>query len=206
MNKETNNNNMILQDFLATPPTTNTTTTTTTNTSDPSSVLDSTFSGPLTPPPPATLLSLNTGSNSFHQFHMRHSHNNNIHPPPLPLVHLHSSLMSTSSYGSPLNHSFVDSLVGNSSSSSIFPSFCKKRGQENEEKPVDRRHKRVIKNRESAARSRARKQAYMHELELEVAHLQEENAKLRKLQERVLAVCEQIPKKHTLTRSLTSPF
>ncbi|GFP94206.1 protein fd [Phtheirospermum japonicum] len=47
----------------------------------------------------------------------------------------------------------------------------------------DRRHKRMIKNRESAARSRARKQAYTNELELEVAHLLEENAKLKKQQQ-----------------------
>ncbi|GJM99395.1 hypothetical protein PR202_ga16488 [Eleusine coracana subsp. coracana] len=44
---------------------------------------------------------------------------------------------------------------------------------------TDRRKKRMIKNRESAARSRARKQAYVRELEREVKHLQEENQSLR---------------------------
>ncbi|OMP11790.1 hypothetical protein CCACVL1_00262, partial [Corchorus capsularis] len=40
----------------------------------------------------------------------------------------------------------------------VFPSFPKKRAQENNENSVDRRHKRMMKNRESAARSRAGKQ------------------------------------------------
>ncbi|XVE94906.1 hypothetical protein REPUB_Repub02eG0050000 [Reevesia pubescens] len=48
------------------------------------------------------------------------------------------------------------------------------------EKVVERRHKRMIKNRESAARSRARKQAYTTELEEEVAKLKEENQELQK--------------------------
>ncbi|KAI4378418.1 hypothetical protein MLD38_015898 [Melastoma candidum] len=48
------------------------------------------------------------------------------------------------------------------------------------EKTVERRQKRMIKNRESAARSRARKQAYTQELENKVAFLEEENARLRK--------------------------
>ncbi|XP_075516928.1 ABSCISIC ACID-INSENSITIVE 5-like protein 5 isoform X2 [Primulina tabacum] len=50
------------------------------------------------------------------------------------------------------------------------------------EKIVERRHRRMIKNRESAARSRARKQAYTTELEAEVAKLKEENQELQKKQ------------------------
>ncbi|KAL6514235.1 Alpha-L-arabinofuranosidase [Orobanche hederae] len=50
------------------------------------------------------------------------------------------------------------------------------------DKVVDRRRRRMIKNRESAARSRARKQAYTFELESEVAMLKETNAELRKKQ------------------------
>ncbi|XP_073017131.1 bZIP transcription factor 27-like [Primulina eburnea] len=63
----------------------------------------------------------------------------------------------------------------------------KKRFPESERNSSDRRHKRMIKNRESAARSRARKQesAYTNELELEVAHLMEENARLKKQQQQV---------------------
>ncbi|CDY53679.1 BnaC04g52290D [Brassica napus] len=52
------------------------------------------------------------------------------------------------------------------------------------ERVVERRQKRMIKNRESAARSRARKQqAYTHELEIKVSSLEEENEKLRRLKE-----------------------
>ncbi|XP_010538116.1 PREDICTED: ABSCISIC ACID-INSENSITIVE 5-like protein 5 [Tarenaya hassleriana] len=50
------------------------------------------------------------------------------------------------------------------------------------EKVVERRQRRMIKNRESAARSRARKQAYTMELEAEVAKLKEENQELRRKQ------------------------
>ena len=49
----------------------------------------------------------------------------------------------------------------------------------------DRRKKRMIKNRESAARSRARKQAYVSELEQEVQLLQQENESLRVKYEQV---------------------
>nr|DAD48562.1 TPA_asm: hypothetical protein HUJ06_018499 [Nelumbo nucifera] len=47
------------------------------------------------------------------------------------------------------------------------------------EKVVERRQRRMIKNRESAARSRARKQAYTVELEAELNHLKEENGRLK---------------------------
>lgn len=50
------------------------------------------------------------------------------------------------------------------------------------EKVVERRQRRMIKNRESAARSRARKQAYTVELEAEVTELKEENKELRRKQ------------------------
>ncbi|KAJ1397014.1 Basic-leucine zipper domain [Sesbania bispinosa] len=48
------------------------------------------------------------------------------------------------------------------------------------EKTVERRQKRMIKNRESAARSRARKQAYTQELEIKVSRLEEENERLKR--------------------------
>nr|GEX26486.1 abscisic acid-insensitive 5-like protein 2 [Tanacetum cinerariifolium] len=48
------------------------------------------------------------------------------------------------------------------------------------EKTVERRQKRMIKNRESAARSRARKQAYTNELENKISRLEEENERLRR--------------------------
>jgi len=51
------------------------------------------------------------------------------------------------------------------------------------DKLMERRQKRMIKNRESAARSRARKQAYTNELENKVSRLEEENEKLKKQKE-----------------------
>ncbi|KAL3585626.1 hypothetical protein D5086_012493 [Populus alba] len=47
------------------------------------------------------------------------------------------------------------------------------------ERVVERRQRRMIKNRESAARSRARKQAYTVELEAELNQLKEENKQLK---------------------------
>ncbi|WVY99486.1 hypothetical protein V8G54_025556 [Vigna mungo] len=58
----------------------------------------------------------------------------------------------------------------------------RKRGT-SKDKSFERRQKRMIKNRESAARSRARKQAYTIELEQKVSRLEEENQKLRKQKE-----------------------
>ncbi|PKI53683.1 ABSCISIC ACID-INSENSITIVE 5-like protein 1 [Punica granatum] len=46
---------------------------------------------------------------------------------------------------------------------------------------VERRQRRMIKNRESAARSRARKQAYTVELEVELNQLREENERLKRI-------------------------
>ncbi|KAK4784374.1 hypothetical protein SAY86_018742 [Trapa natans] len=54
------------------------------------------------------------------------------------------------------------------------------------EKVVERRQRRMIKNRESAARSRARKQAYTLELEAEIAKLKELNQELQKKQDKFM--------------------
>ncbi|KAK9271044.1 hypothetical protein L1049_026633 [Liquidambar formosana] len=95
-------------------------------------------------------------------------------------------------------------------SSSVFPSFCKKRAPQKDRNYGDGQQKRLMKNRECAARCRAKKrwftllnleQAYTSELELEVANLKEENARLRKRQEKV-----QLLKKNTLSRTSTAPF
>jgi hypothetical protein len=53
----------------------------------------------------------------------------------------------------------------------------------------DRRRERKMKNRASAARSRARRHAYVSELEKEVSLLQAENDELRKLCEEVTFSC-----------------
>ncbi|KAJ6810671.1 bZIP transcription factor TRAB1-like [Iris pallida] len=84
------------------------------------------------------------------------------------------------------------------------------------EKVVERRQRRMIKNRESAARSRARKQAYTMELEAEVAKLKEQNEELQKKQEEIMEmqknqVMEMInqqrgPKKLCLRRTRTGPW
>ncbi|URE38234.1 Basic region leucine zipper [Musa troglodytarum] len=60
------------------------------------------------------------------------------------------------------------------------------------DKVVERRQRRMIKNRESAARSRARKQAYTVELEAELNQLKEENGRLREEQGRVMALRKQL--------------
>ncbi|XP_073006501.1 bZIP transcription factor 23-like [Typha latifolia] len=69
------------------------------------------------------------------------------------------------------------------------------------------RNKRMIKNRESAARSRARKQAYTNELELEATQLLEENSKLKKEYEELrMEMAAQLPiKRKLLQRTLSAP-
>uniref|UniRef100_A0A2C9VYP6 BZIP domain-containing protein n=1 Tax=Manihot esculenta TaxID=3983 RepID=A0A2C9VYP6_MANES len=202
---------MILQDFLARPfnkepPT------------EPSSGRANDFLDSLGPRP-ATMLSLNSGSD----FEILESGTASRRPNPQMNTH---ARVDTPSFGSWLI-SPLDAL----GSSSVCPSICKKRLQENHNNSVDRRHKRMMKNRESAARSRARKQeslsslslslsfkkmislventiihAYTQELELEVANLAEENARLRRQQEKFLAAPAQLPKKHSLYRTSTAPF
>ncbi|XP_031473333.1 ABSCISIC ACID-INSENSITIVE 5-like protein 2 [Nymphaea colorata] len=76
------------------------------------------------------------------------------------------------------------------------------------EKTVERKQKRMIKNRESAARSRARKQAYTNELENKVLRLEEENEMLRqqkKLQNILYAAIQPEPK-YKLRRTNSAPF
>ncbi|KAF7851024.1 hypothetical protein BT93_L4711 [Corymbia citriodora subsp. variegata] len=84
------------------------------------------------------------------------------------------------------------------------------------EKVVERRQRRMIKNRESAARSRARKQAYTMELEAEVAKLKEENEELRKKQAEIMEIqknqvieimnTQRGAKKRCLRRTQTGPW
>ncbi|VVA28005.1 Hypothetical predicted protein [Prunus dulcis] len=76
------------------------------------------------------------------------------------------------------------------------------------EKTVERRQKRMIKNRESAARSRARKQAYTNELENKVSRLEEENERLRKQKEleKVLPSAPPPEPKYQLRRTTSAPF
>ncbi|KAF5733660.1 ABSCISIC ACID-INSENSITIVE 5-like protein 2 [Tripterygium wilfordii] len=74
-------------------------------------------------------------------------------------------------------------------------------------KTVERRQKRMIKNRESAARSRARKQAYTNELETKVSRLEEENERLRKRKEMEKLFPSEPPEpKYQLRRTASAPF
>ncbi|XP_030449460.1 ABSCISIC ACID-INSENSITIVE 5-like protein 2 isoform X1 [Syzygium oleosum] len=86
----------------------------------------------------------------------------------------------------------------------------RKRGTHEEvvDKSVERRQKRMIKNRESAARSRARKQAYTSELENKVSRLEEENERLRKRKElEKMLPCAPPPEpKYQLRRTTSAPF
>ncbi|KAF6145790.1 hypothetical protein GIB67_016239 [Kingdonia uniflora] len=84
------------------------------------------------------------------------------------------------------------------------------------EKVVERRQRRMIKNRESAARSRARKQAYTTELEAEVAKLKDENDELHKKQAEILKIQknqiletmdqQRVGKRRCLRRTHTGPW
>ncbi|KAE8736161.1 Detected protein of unknown function [Hibiscus syriacus] len=146
------------------------------------------------PPTPATILTLNSCSD------LRYV---DIGGPlrSSPTLNAPTGFAAAPSFGSSHNTS-----VHGFDSSPVFPTFGRKRAPEINEKSNDMRHKRMMKNRESAARSRARKQAYTTELELEVAHLKEENAKLKRQQEKSLSAPDQPPKKTTLSRTLTAPF
>ncbi|XP_022740721.1 protein FD-like [Durio zibethinus] len=183
VNPNPHNPHFILQDFLARPfskdPPTNRV----------STIGEATLYGSPAPPP-ATVLSLNSG-------------------PAFDFLDNSGSLRSNSRLQSgPISNlsTFNCPFEGLASSSSLA-SFGKKKVQESDSSSGDRRHKRMIKNRESAARSRARKQAYTNELELEVAHLMEENARLKRQQEQLrVAAAAQLSKKRTLQRTSTAPF
>ncbi|EOA30597.1 hypothetical protein CARUB_v10013729mg [Capsella rubella] len=84
------------------------------------------------------------------------------------------------------------------------------------EKVIERRQRRMIKNRESAARSRARKQAYTLELEAEIEKLKKTNLELQRkqaemmeMQKNELKESSKQPwgsKRQCLRRTLTGPW
>ncbi|XP_040382358.1 ABSCISIC ACID-INSENSITIVE 5-like protein 2 [Oryza brachyantha] len=86
----------------------------------------------------------------------------------------------------------------------------RKRGMSGDvaDKLMERRQKRMIKNRESAARSRARKQAYTNELENKVSRLEEENGRLKRQKELDELLCAvPVPEpKYQLRRTNSADF
>nr|XP_028949121.1 protein FD-like [Malus domestica] len=181
----------------------------------------STTSSNIDPPPPAaasTVLRLNCGTRSDLKQHLLETTSATITGPallkPNPITRPTStSVTTTTTRPNSLNNP-----------SSVFPSCCKKRAlddhdqnREDHHNSTNGRHKRMMKNRESAARSRARKQAYTNELEIEIAQLREENARLkRQLQAKSMinSSClapstlaqRLLPKRQTLFRTSTAPF
>ncbi|TQD97896.1 hypothetical protein C1H46_016421 [Malus baccata] len=122
----------------------------------------STTSSNIDPPPPAaasTVLRLNCGTRSDLKQHLLETTSATITGPdllkPNPITRPTStSVTTTTTRPNSLNNP-----------SSVFPSCCKKRAlddhdqnREDHHNSTNGRHKRMMKNRESAARSRARKQ------------------------------------------------
>lgn len=175
---------MILQDFL--------------NSRDPPNRVpnSSIYGGP--PPPPTTALSLNSGL----EFQFLDVNNQRGQLQSNPVANF-GGLGTGEGTFDPLASSSVLNPFGVASGKEQFPEI-------EENGTVDRRRKRMIKNRESAARSRARKQAYITELQHEVTHLQAENDRLRKqlhqIQVYAAPVAHQLPKSHGLRRTSTAPF
>ncbi|XP_051145033.1 ABSCISIC ACID-INSENSITIVE 5-like protein 7 [Andrographis paniculata] len=125
---------------------------------------------------------------------------------------------------SPGSHLHSDAIVSKRDPESISPpSSCVfsegvrgRRSSNSLEKVVERRRRRMIKNRESAARSRARKQAYTLELEAEIEKLKAVNQELQKKQDEFVEMqknqsleTKNLPsrgKRVCLRRTLTGPW
>ncbi|CAN8257751.1 unnamed protein product [Cochlearia groenlandica] len=156
-------------------------------------------------------------NSTIHQHHHHHHVSINNHEPKLKNQN-HNNSIFQDFFKMPMNQEPTQpSYTSLNQETSRFGCFVKKRNQEVDESKGERRHKRMIKNRESAARSRARKQecislslysfAYTNELELEIVHLQKENARLKRQEEQLkLVETSQHQTKKTLQRSSTSPF
>ncbi|KAI4298462.1 hypothetical protein L6164_032017 [Bauhinia variegata] len=125
------------------------------------------------------------------------------------------SPVNVAGYGSPASQISPDVITkGSRDTSSLSPvPYVINRGRKCSaiEKVVERRQRRMIKNRESAARSRARKQAYTLELEAEVAKLKEMNQELQRKQAEIMAMeknqdLDRMNKRQCLRRTLTGPW
>lgn len=138
--------NVILQDFLARPFKE------TSSTAVPD--IDMSLFGPA--PPPPTVLSLNSGPD-FHCLDAMGFNQNQKSSHIRPVSH--------QSFNNSSSASLSTSIFDGSPPVNLFDSFRSgsgnKRMSDSDNNCNDRRHKRMIKNRESAARSRARKQAWV---------------------------------------------
>ncbi|XP_050363239.1 protein FD-like [Argentina anserina] len=148
----------------------------------------------LVPPPPATLSLSSSGSDHFQQYQVQNSTattSTNATPPKLLMKPNPQSLHSATTMPSSSLISFSNKSASEALDSSPY---CKKRVVErNGESSRHVRHKRMIKNRESASRSRARKQAYTSELEVKIEQLREENARLKRQQEKFCSPTPEAP-------------
>ncbi|KAF8054886.1 hypothetical protein N665_1309s0005 [Sinapis alba] len=148
-----------------------------------------------------TLSNQNTNNSIFKDFLNKKPLNQETPPPPPPSSStLHRSLLPPPETVLSLNPHSINTHFDESAR---FGCLRKKRGQDCDESRGDRRYKRMIKNRESAARSRA----YTNELELAISHLQKENARLKRQEEELkMAEATQHQTKRKLQRSWTAPF
>ncbi|KAG8078258.1 hypothetical protein GUJ93_ZPchr0007g5246 [Zizania palustris] len=133
----------------------------------------------------------------------------------VPDAYMHNRLVPQSlivGRGAALESSYSDGRISSGTIGvlSDSPTPGRKRGMSGDvaDKLVERRQKRMIKNRESAARSRARKQAYTNELENKVSRLEEENERLKRQKELDIILCAvPVPEpKYQLRRASSADF
>ncbi|KAI7741165.1 hypothetical protein M8C21_018483, partial [Ambrosia artemisiifolia] len=124
-------------------------------------------------------------------------------PPPPPAVPPHTTLLRLSTSG----NSEHDQDPPHTNSTIVVTSHHVVNVNETSPPEYTEKFKRLMKNRESAARSRARKQARADELEQEVLRLTKENTRLKRLQKEFCSTSTaQVPKKPRLHRSNSTPL
>ncbi|KAK4262039.1 hypothetical protein QN277_027651 [Acacia crassicarpa] len=181
---------VILQDFLARSP------------YDSPSSHDISSSSPSPASPLVTALSLGSAAPPFSFIHPFPLPQPSLPLPPLTPNNPFPSLPCVSASQSfPYTRHFPDSDVND-----LTNPYTHNNVNNHSDTSGGERHKRMIKNRESAARSRARKQAYTNELEQKVESLTRENERLRKQQQEWSKASASDKKKKPLFRTSTAPF
>ncbi|XP_022636754.1 bZIP transcription factor 27 isoform X2 [Vigna radiata var. radiata] len=135
-------------------------------------------------------------------------------PPPPSVEHVWNDLKLSSLSNSPVDfnhsssHSSLLSLSPSHNHHSLLSLSNASFHSNHTARHRDQHHNRIMKNRESAVRSRARKQAHRKGLEDEIARLTEENSRLRKeLKEFSLSSSENSPQRTSAPcRTTSSPF